>query len=62
LITKLLLHTLDGGFGSGQIKNAAESSDLLLVCDGCGADMVGLDLDWNFITSSDLDLKDLDIS
>jgi hypothetical protein len=45
LITKLLLHTLDGGFGSGQFKNAAESSGLLMVCDGCGADMVGLGLD-----------------
>jgi hypothetical protein len=45
LVFKLLLHTLDGGFGSGQFKNAAESSGLWLVCDGCGADMVGVGLD-----------------
>jgi hypothetical protein len=31
----LLLHILDGGFGSGQFKNAAESSGLWLVCGGC---------------------------
>jgi hypothetical protein len=29
---ELLLHTLDGGFGSGQFKNAAEFTDLQLVC------------------------------
>lgn len=31
---KLLLHTLDGGFGSGQFKNAAEFTDLQSVCVG----------------------------